>query len=103
MQRRTFTSYRLVQEFQMITVQPFRREVCDGQTYQCVEKILQYQIGDSGEARGNLMDAGTGISQMERERQQQALQRLINQGKSLMEQSARALMEFEAQYPPGPC
>jgi hypothetical protein len=103
MDRRSFVSYRLVQEYQMITVRPYQIEECDGQTYQCVEKILEYQIGDSGEQAGNWRDGGTGINQMERDRQQREMQMLINQGKSAMERSARAILEFEAQYPPGPC
>ena len=103
MDRRSFVSYRLVQEYQMITVRPYKIEECDGRTYQCVEKILEYQMGDSGEQEGNWRDGGTGINQMERERQQRELQTLINQGKSAMERSARAILEFDVQYPPGPC
>lgn len=101
--RRTFVSYRLVREYQMITVRPYTIEECDGQTYRCVERILEYQVGDSGEEPGNWRDGGTGINQLERERQQRELQMLINQGKSAMERSVQALLEFEAQYPPGPC
>jgi hypothetical protein len=103
MGRRSFVSYRLVREYQMITVRPYTIEECDGQTYRCVERILEYQVGDSGEEPGNWRDGGTGINQMERERQQRELQMLINQGKSAMERSAQALLEFEAHYPPGPC
>lgn len=103
MGRRSFVSYRLVREYQMITVRPYTIEECDGQTYRCVERILEYQVGDSGEEHGNWRDGGTGINQMERERQQRELQMLINQGKSAMERSAQALLEFEAHYPPGPC
>ena len=103
MDRRSFVSYRLVQEYQMITVQPYKIEECDGQTYQCVEKTLEYQIGDTGEQAGNWRDGGTGISPMERDRQQRELQTLINQGKTAMERSAKAILEHEAQYPPGPC
>ncbi len=101
--RRSFASYRLVREYQSVTVQPFMIEECDGETYRCVEKILQYQLGDPGEQPGNWRDGGTGISQMDRERQQRELQMLINQGKASMENSVKALTEFEAQYPPGPC
>jgi hypothetical protein len=103
MGRRSFVSYRLVREYQMITVRPYTIEECDGQTYRCVERILEYQVGDSGEEPGNWRDGGTGINQLERERQQRELQMLINQGKAAMERSAQALLEFEAQYPPGPC
>jgi hypothetical protein len=103
MDRRAFLSYRLVQGYQMITVRPYKIEECDGQTYKCVEKVLEYQIGDAGEQAGNWRDGGTGINQMERDRQQRELQMLINQGKSAMESSAKAILEFEAQYPPGPC
>ena len=103
MGRRSFVSYRLVQEYQMVTVRPYKIEECDGETYQCVEKILEYQIGDPGEQAGNWRDGGTGVNQVERDRQQRELQMLINQGKSAMERSAQAILEFEAQYPPGPC
>ena len=103
MDRRSFVSYRLVQEYQMITVRPYTIEECDGPTYRCVQKILEYQVGDPGEQPGNWRDGGTGINQTERDRQQRELQMLINQGKSAMERSARAILEFEAQYPPGPC
>ncbi len=103
MDRRSFVGYRLVQEYQMITVRPYKIEECDGQTYRCVEKILEYQIGDAGEQAGNWRDGGTGVNQLERDRQQRELQILINQGKSAMERSAQAILEFESQYPPGPC
>jgi hypothetical protein len=103
MDRRSFVSYRLVQEHQMVSVRPYKIEECDGQTYQCVETIIEYQIGDAGEQAGNWRDGGTGINQMEKDRQQRELLMLINQGKSAMERSAQAILEFEARYPPGPC
>jgi hypothetical protein len=103
MDRRSFVSYRLVQEHQMVSVRPYKIEECDGQTYQCVETIIEYQIGDAGEQAGNWRDGGTGINQMERDRQQRELLMLINQGKSAMERSAQAILEFEARNPPGPC
>jgi hypothetical protein len=103
MDRRSFVSYRLVQEYQVITVRPYKIEECDGQTYHCVEKLLEYQVGQSGDQPGNWRDGGTGISQFERDRQLREMQMLINQGRSAMERSVQAILEFEAQYPSGPC
>lgn len=102
-QRRTWRSYRLVKEYQTITVQPFRVEECDGTQYRCIERIRQYTVGAAGTERGQLKDGGMGINAQERAAQERQLRILINQGSQAMERSVKALMDYEAQHPIGPC
>ena len=102
-ERRALHNFRLVKEYQLVTVQPFQIEICEGGVYRCLERVRQYSLGDAGSETGGWRDGGQGLTDMDRSRHQREVRILINQGQQSMERSVTALIEYEQAFPVGPC
>lgn len=101
-ERRQLVNYRLVREYQPVTVTPYQIWVCDGQTWRCAQTVLEYEVGAVQTLRSNPV-SGRATSDLDRERLQRELERMVAIGRSSMESSLRQLQEFEEANRPGPC